>query len=154
MCRVENVWVVTEERNPSIESVSSKCSVLDTRRAIKHEKASGIIISAVGYAPFRAVLPVEDSPAKSQSFWIRDMNLSELYRKTQLLRMSYKNHNMAPYIDQCAPRFSQLQRAGTEAAISEGHKAPMFLALVDPTCYLESSTTALRAKMPNELSWD
>lgn len=68
--------------------------------------------------------------------------------------MSYNDQNMSSYVDYYASLFSQLKRMGSDAAILESHKASMLLASMDPSCCPESTTAALGAKEPKELTWD
>lgn len=57
---------------------------------------------------------------------------------------------MASYVDQYASLFTEPERMGKDAAILETRKAPMYLASVDPSCFLEYTAAALQTKEPDE----
>lgn len=169
-CRVKGVWravesgsssETAEQNSESLEqpstsdqqaSSSMKCDVE------KSEKASAIIISALGDAPLRVVMEAEDDPARMMKLldarYASSRTVSRIAVQTQLFRMNYTGQNMSTYIDQFTSLFSQLERMGKDAAIPESHKAPMLLASIDPNCTLESTAAALRTKEASELTWD
>ena len=131
---------------------------LSSRTAAKREMACGIIISALGDAPLRVVMDVDDDPGKMLDLldarYASNRTVSRIAVQTQLFRMSYSGQDMASYVDQYTSLFSQLERMGKDAAISESHKAPMLLASIDPNCFLESTAAALRTKESSELTWE
>jgi len=133
-------------------SSSKKCNVE------KREKASAIIISALGDTPLRVVMEAEDDPARMMKLldarYASSRTVSRISVQTQLFRMNYSGQNMSTYVDQFTSLFSQLERMGKDAAIPESHKAPMLLASIDPNCTLESTAAALRTKEVTELTWD
>lgn len=61
---------------------------------------------------------------------------------------------MAKVVDEYSTVFPQLERMGKEAAIPESHKAPMFLASVNPSSHLEVTVADLRRKDIADLPWD
>ena len=162
-CRVKGVWSVVERSSTSQTTSTTTAgardvTTLDARTTAKREKASGIIISALGDAPLRVVMDVDDDPSKMLNLldarYASNRTVSRIAVQTQLFRMSYTGQNMATYVDQFTSLFSQLERMGEDAAIPESHKAPMLLASIDPSCALESTAAALRTKDIDDLKWD
>ena len=159
-CRVKGVWGVVESTSntDSQSTTATTTTTVSTPSASKKERASGIIISALGDAPLRVVVEAEDDPAKMikllDARYASNRTVSRIAVQTQLFRMSYSNQNMLAYIDQYASLFSQLERMGKDAAIPESHKAPMLLASINPDSVLESTAAALRTKEVSELTWD
>ena len=159
-CRVKGVWGVVDPTSPasSTSEATTGATSEGTRLFLKREKASGIIISALGDAPLRVVLEADDDPERMLKLldarYASNRTVSRIAVQTQLFRMSYTNQNMSVYVDQYTSLFSQLERMGKDAAIPETHKAPMLLASIDPKCSLESTAAALRTKDVSELTWD
>ena len=158
-CRVKGVWHVVDTSASATSSSSTATETQDAARlSAKREKASGIIISALGDAPLRVVLEADDDPVKMLQLldarYASNRTVSRIAVQTQLFRMTYKDQNMSTYVDQYTSLFSQLERMGKDAAIPETHKAPMLLASIDPTCSLEPTAAALRTKSISELTWD
>ena len=163
-CRIKNVWSVVNVLNSTTSSASGTIEpstptvVSPPGSAAKREMACGIIISALGDAPLRVVMDVDDDPSRMLSLLdarcASNRTVSRIAVQTQLFRMSYKGQDMSSYVDQYTSLFSQLERMGKEAAIPESHKAPMLLASIDPSCFLESTAAALRTKETSELSWE
>ena len=162
-CRVKGVWNVVD-RTASSTSTSetthpgTTAASESAKRVAKREKASGLIISALGDAPLRVVLEADDDPERMLKLldarYASNRTVSRIAVQTQLFRMTYTNQNMSAYVDQYTSLFSQLERMGKDAAIPETHKAPMLLASIDPKCSLESTAAALRTKDVAELTWD
>ncbi len=166
-CRVKGVWNVVEPHSSATEaSATSSAGVAITPTAAsvsaKHmaklEKASGIIISALGDAPLRVVIDVDDDPARMLQLldarYASNRTVSRIAVQTRLFRMKYTTQNMSSYVDTYASLFSQLERMGKDAAIPESHKAPMLLASIEPDSALESTAAALRTKDIEDLSWE
>ena len=160
-CRVKGVWGVVDtstESSVTTDLTDAERVRIDSRTRAKREKASGIIISALGDAPLRVVMDVDDDPARMLQLldgrYASNRTVSRIAVQTQLFRMSYNGQNMSTYVDQFTSLFSQLERMGTDAAIPDSHKAPMLLASIDPKCPLESTAAALRTKDIGELTWD
>lgn len=155
-CRIKGVWDVVECSTDSSSSTST--TTAPTPSSAKREKASVIIINALGDAPLRAVLEADEDPARMMKLldarYACSRTVSRIAVQTQLFRMSYTGQNMSAYIDQYSSLFNQLEQMGKDAAIPESHKAPMLLASIDPKCFLESTAAALRTKDPSELTWD
>lgn len=130
--------------------------IVDARVSIIREKASGIIITDLGDVPLRVVLEADDDPACMRKLldarYASSRTASRIAVQTQLSRMSYTGQHMFTFIDQYTALFNQLGRVGKEAAIPEGHKAPMLLAWIDPNCFSKSTAAALRTKEPSELA--
>ena len=65
-CRVKGVWGIVDITQASATtSDSTPDQALDSLRTMaKREKASGIIISALGDAPLRVVMDVDDNPSR------------------------------------------------------------------------------------------
>lgn len=59
---------------------------------------------------------------------------------------------MATYIDQFTLLFSQLESIERDAAIPETYKAPILLASINSSCFLQPTAAALRTKERNELT--
>lgn len=158
-CRVKGVWGIVESSSDSnSESTTTSSATTSVTSSVKREKASGIIISALGDAPLRVVIEAEDDPAKMikllDARYASNRTVSRIAIQTQLFRMSYNGQNMASYIDQYSSLFSQLERMGKDTAIPESHKGPMLLASINPDSALESTAAALRTKEVSELTWD
>ena len=160
-CRVKGVWNVVESSSDSSTATDAASGETDTapsRNIAKLEKASGIIISALGDAPLRVVLEADDDPKRMLKLldarYASNRTVSRIAVQTQLFRMRYTDQNMSTYVDQYTSLFAQLERMGKDAAIPETHKAPMLLASIDPQCPLESTAAALRTKDVVELTWD
>ena len=162
-CRIKNVWsVVNTGTSDSSASATTETDAAtptpSSRTAAKREMACGIIISALGDAPLRVVMDVDDDPGKMLDLldarYASNRTVSRIAVQTQLFRMSYSGQDMASYVDQYTSLFSQLERMGKDAAIPESHKAPMLLASIDPNCFLESTAAALRTKESSELTWE
>ena len=168
ICRIKGVWNVvntgiassesTENTNDSNPVASDEAPSINARVLAKREKASGIIISALGDAPLRVIIDIDDDPARMMQLldarYASNRTVSRIAVQTQLFRMSYTGQNMSTYIDQYTSLFSQLERMGKDAAIPETQKAPLLLASIDPNCPLESTAAALRTKDITELTWE
>lgn len=159
-CRVKGVWNVVEPTPASsATSATSSGTVPDSAiRISKLEKASGMIISALGDGPLRVVLDAGDDPVRMLQLldarYASNRTVSRIAVQTQLFRMRYKDQDMSLFVDTYGSLFSQLEQMGKDAAIPESHKAPMLLASIDPDCVLESTAAALRTKDVAELTWD
>ena len=159
-CRFKGVWgVVDTTQTSSTTTDSTPDQAYDSPRTMaRREKASGIIISALGDAPLLVVMDIEDDPARMlqslDSHYVSNRTGSRIAVQTKLFRMSYNGQDMSSYIDQYTSLFSQLERMGKDSAIPESHKAPMLLASINQTCTLESTAAALRTEDASELTWD
>lgn len=140
------------------ETTSSQTAPHNFRHAAKLEMAFGIIISSLEDAPLRVVFEVEDDPAHMfQLLYARyasSRTVSRVAVQTHLSRMSYKNQNMSSYVDQYSALFAQVKRMGKDATIPESHYAPMLLACINPSGFLESTAAAVRTKDPTILTWE
>ena len=103
--RVKGVWNVVESNESGISDtitssggVSSLCVTISAAKSsssikIKREKASGIIISALGDYPLRVVLEADDGPSKMIKLLDRryasKRTGSRIAVETQLFGMSY-----------------------------------------------------------------
>ena len=168
ICRIKGVWNVvntgmapsesTQSTNDGDPRVSAEAPKINARVLAKREMASGIIISALGNAPLRVVIDIDDDPARMMQLldarYASNRTVSRIAVQTQLFRMSYTDQDMSTYIDQYTSLFSQLERMGKDVAIPEVQKAPMLLASIDPNCPLESTAAALRTKDVTELTWE
>ena len=161
-CRVKGLWNVVKAAQSSVTTSSSNITTApqsqeNARIIAKHEKASGMIISALGNAPLRVVIEADDDLHRMLQLldgrYASNRTVSRIAVQTQLFRMSYKNQNMASYVEKFTSLFSQLEQMGKDSAIPETHKAPMPLASIDPNCFLEATAAALRTKDPTELTW-
>ena len=162
-CRVKGVWGVVESVSGSSTTTTTTTTDVDdtvrsTRDIVKREKASGIIISALGDAPLRVVIEAHDNPKRMLQLldarYASNRTVSRIAVQTQLFRMRYTDQNMSSYVDKYTSLFAQLEQMGKDAAIPETHKAPMLLASIDPKCPLESTAAALRTKDTFDLTWD
>lgn len=118
------------------------------------QKASSIIISALGDAPLRVVIEADEYPGKIlkllDTIYASNRTVSRISMKTQLFCMAYTRKNMPTYIEQYSSLFSKLESMGKDAAIPKSHKAPMLFASISPRCELESTSAALiQRKHPN-----
>ena len=128
MCRINGVWNVvntgmgpsasTQSTNDADPSVSAEVSRINARVLAKREKVSGIIISALGDAPLRVVIDIDDDPARMMQLldarYASNRTVSRIAIQTQLYGMSYSGQNMSTYIDQYTSLFSQLEPMGKE----------------------------------------
>lgn len=169
-CRVKGIWNVVNTSQSiaqaaDVQSSTSNVTVAkgDSRGSqtdliTRTEKASGLIISALGNAPLRIVADVDGDSARMLQLldarYASNRTVSRIAVQTQLYRMSYKNQDMAKYIDDYTALYSQLEFMGKEIAIPESHKAPMLLASIDPTSNMEPIAAALRTKDADDLTWD
>lgn len=163
ICLVKGLWEVVEsDLTPTTEASSSSSSASKSTKLSgtgdKLEKASGIIISALGDSPLRVVIDAQDDPRKMLQLldgrYASKRTVSRIAVQTKLFRMSYTNQNMESYVDQFISLFALLECMGKDPAIPESPKAPMLLASIDPKCALESTAAALRTKKVNELTRD
>ena len=85
------------------------------------EKASGIIISALGDSPLRVVLEADDDPKRMLKLldarYASNRTVSRIAVQTQLFRMRYTDQTMSTYADKYTSLFSQLEQMGKGAAI-------------------------------------
>ena len=160
-CRVKGVWDLVDPFVPTTRSsdTAGQSSTPDgTKLKLKMEKASGMIIAALGDAPLRVVAEVDDDPAMMVKLldarYASNRTVSRIAVQTQLYRMRYKDQDMSKYIDEYTALFSQLEFMGKSVAIPDAHKAPMLLASIDPTSEMESIAAALRTKDAEELTWE
>ena len=163
-CRVKGVWGVVGSSSTSSSSTTTTTTTTDqesppsARDISKMEKASGIIISALGDSPLRVVLEADDDPKRMLKLldarYASNRTVSRIAVQTQLFRMRYTDQAMSTYVDKYTSLFSQLEQMGKDAAIPESHKAPMLLASIDPKGPLESTAAALRTKEASELTWE
>lgn len=157
ICRVKGVWKVFEDAEVTSSS-TDLANVGQQSNSIMIEKASGLIISALGDSPLRVVLDADDDPAKMlrllDARYASNRTVSRIAVQTQLFRMRFTGQNMSKYVDEYSSLFSQLERMGKDSAIPESHKAPMLLASIDPSSPLEVTAAALRTKDASELTWD
>lgn len=159
-CRIKNLWGVVHNQNTPSDATQDtpSPSPIDGRTLAKREKACGIIISALGDAPLRVVMDVDDDPRRMMelldSRYASNRTVSRIAVQTQLFRMRYNGQSMSEYVDQYTALFALLERMGKDASIPESHKAPMLLASIDPSCSLESTAAALRTKEVSELTWE
>lgn len=118
-CRVKGVWNVVEstsettlastsQEKDSQQPSSSVTASEKEKHLEKLEKASAIIISALGDAPLRVVMEADDDPSKMlrllDARYASSRTVSRIDVATQLFRMSYKGQNMSSYIDQFTTR--------------------------------------------------
>lgn len=137
LCRLKRVWeVVQKPKTSSSDATAMPSFSISTPEnqdsaSEKVEKASAIIILALGHAPLRVVMEAEDDLARMLQLldarYASSRTVSRIAVQTQLFRMSYDNQNMADYIHQYTYLFSELERMGTDAAIPDSFKAPMLL---------------------------
>lgn len=124
----------------------------------KLEKASGMIISALGNSPLRVVADADDDPAKMLKLldvrYASNRTVSRIAVQTQLYRMRYNGQDMSKYIDEYTALSSQIEFMGKNVAVPESHKAPMLLASIDPNSEMEAIAAALRTKDADDLTWD
>lgn len=156
-CRVKGVWDAVENSTDCSSDTSSQ-TTHGTQLKLKQEKASGIIISALGDAPLRVIIDADDNPSQMLKLldarYASNRTVTRIAVQTQLFRMSYNGQNMTEYIDHYSSLFAQLDRMGNDAAIPESHKPTMLLASINPKCSLESTAAALRTKDAKELTWE
>ena len=160
-CRVKGLWSLVEKKPTADAEESTRQDEMTAaerhRQTAKLEKASGIIITALGNSPLRVVADVDDDPARMLELldarYASNRTVSRIAVQTQLFRMRYTGQDMSKYIDEYASLFSQLEFMGKDVAIPEAHKAPMLLASIEPTCDLEPIAAALRTKDAQDLTW-
>ena len=161
-CRVKGVWhIVSEDTEHSTATSSASTALSDADKhklTSKKEKASGIIISALGDSPLRVVAEADGEPARMLALldarYASSRTVSRIAVQTQLFRMRYTGQDMSRYIDEYVTLFSQLEFMGKDIAVPEAHKAPMLLASIDPDSDMESIAAALRTKDAKELTWE
>ena len=96
ICRIKGVWSVVENKITTEQCESSSTTTENisaaTRSTTKKEKASGIIISALGDDPLRVVIEAEDVPAKMiqllDARYASNRTVSRIAVQIQLFRMS------------------------------------------------------------------
>lgn len=160
-CRIKGVWKLVESTSATTLSSSDDTTIMDAQKekmTAKLEKASAMIISALGDSPLRVVADADGDPARMlmllDTRYASNRTVSRIAVQTQLYRMRYKGQDMAKYIDEYTALFSQLEFMGKEVAIPETHKAPMLLASIDPSSDMEPIAAALRTKNADELTWE
>ena len=97
--------VVDTTQTSSTTTHSTPDQAYDSPRTmVKREKASGIIISALGDAPLRVVMDVDDDPSRMlkllDSRYASNRTVSRIAVQTQRFQMSYNGQDMSSYIDQ------------------------------------------------------
>lgn len=160
-CRVKGLWNLIEVSTSIPTERDARDSTVDAEQhKFKHnlEKASGMIISALGNTPLRVVADADDDPAKMMKLldarYASNRTSSRIAVQTQLYRMRYKDQDMSKYIDDYTSLFGQLEFMGKSVAVPDAHKAPMLLASIDPTSDMEPIAAALRTKDADDLTWD
>ena len=159
-CRIKGVWGLVDKETSS-EASSRTTTPNDVEKQklnSEKEKASGIIISALGDSSLRVVADADGSPRRMLQLldarYASNRTVSRIAVQNQLYRMRYREQDMAQYIDKYTSLFSQLEFMGKAIAIPEAHKAPMLLASVDPLSNMESIAAALRTKDASDLTWE
>ena len=158
-CRMKGVWNLVDKDSSAATTESSQSTTLEQERhSAKLEKASAIIISALGNSPLRVVAEADDDPARMLQLldarYASNRTVSRIAVQTQLFRMRYTGQDMSRYIDEYTTLFNQLEFMGKDIAIQEAHKAPMLLASIDPSSDLEPTAAALRTKDASDLTWE
>lgn len=138
---------------------SSETSPVKFRKLLrKREKASDINIFALGEAPLRFVIGMDQEPdsmlRRFDRRYASNLTLSRIAVQTQLLHISYTGHNVSEYMDEYTTLLSKLDRNGRDATIPETHKPPMLLASINPLCSFEFTAATLRTKNISDLTWD
>jgi len=122
-CRVKGVWSVVATNADSTAATSTDAASAATtaqaaKRLAKREKASGMIISALGDSPLRVVLDVDDDPARMLKLlddrYASNRTVSRIAVQTRLYRMRYTNQDMTKYIDEFTSLFVPLEGMGKE----------------------------------------
>lgn len=84
---------------PSLRLLSSNSNFV-----LKFQKATGIIISALGDVLLRVVIEADEDPGKMlkllDAIYASNRTVSRIAVKTQIFRMDYTTKNMSTYIDQ------------------------------------------------------
>lgn len=85
----------SSDTKAGIKDMESFKSCIDTRR----EKACGMIICALGDAPLRVIMDVDDDPAQMlkplDNWYASSRAVSRIAVQTQLFWMSYNHQNMS-----------------------------------------------------------
>lgn len=159
--RVKVVYSILETGSFSSNAATTRTETTITdsdRLSTKLEKASGMIISALGNYSLRVVTVANEDPARMQEIlnarYVSMHTVSRISVQGQLLRMRYSGQNIYNLIDEYTDLFSQLEFMGKEMLIQEAHKAPMLLAPIDSTSELEPIATALQTKNASEFTWE
>lgn len=106
-CRVKGVWKLIDKQSTaatSSDTTATPPTRLDIGTESKLEKASGLIISALGDSPLRIVADADGDPARTprmlDSRYASNRTVSRIAVQTQLYRMRYKDQDMSKYIDE------------------------------------------------------
>lgn len=159
-CRVKGVWKYVDKSLSATPSrdTSESTGTDQIKLSTKLEKASAMIISALGDSPMRVIADVDDDPARMLELldarYASSRTASRIAVQTQLFCMRYAGQDMSTYIDEYTALFNQLEFMGKAVAVPEAHKAAMLLASIDPTSDLEAIAVALRTMDVAELTWE
>lgn len=115
-CRVQGIWSLVENDSSRSTGTDSTCGEMSTvsreNQSSRQEKASGIIISALGDSPLRVLSDQDGNPARMLQMldarYASNRTVSRITVQTQLYRMKYKGQDMSRYIDEYTALFSQL----------------------------------------------
>ena len=115
-CRVKGVWGVVDSSSSSSSSTTTTTTTdqeapQSARDISKREKASGIIISALGDSPLRVVLEADDDPKRMLKLldarYASNRTVSSIAVQTQLFRLRYTgDQNISTYVDKYTSLFS------------------------------------------------
>lgn len=65
VCRIKNAWHIIEPIEEEFKDDKCEARISRKSRNVKKEKASGMIISALGNAPLRIVINGKDDPTRT-----------------------------------------------------------------------------------------
>lgn len=105
----------------STDGISAETSVQAVKRLAKREKASGMIISALGDSPSRVVSDVDYHPALMLKLlddsYASNRTVCRVTVQARLYSMRYTIQDMIKYIDEFTSLFVQLEDMGKEVTI-------------------------------------
>lgn len=151
-CRFTGVWDVAEKPHSDLASSSSATPSSTTLRTTeKREKASAIIIHALGDDALRVVIEVDNNPARMPGMPSAEPFLASQFKPSYSLRSKIVSKCPITLLSTCHC-FRSLSIWEGMPPFQRPTEHRWFLATTSLNCFLKSTAAALRTKETNELT--